>query len=54
VSFNSTFLVALALAFASLLLIGLMEMLPDGRLAVLAIGAMALACGIVCCTAIKM
>ena len=53
VSFNSAFLVALALAFASLLLIGLMEMLPDGRLAVLAIGAMALACGIVCCTAIK-
>jgi hypothetical protein len=54
VSFNSTFLVPLALAFTSLLLIGLMEMLPDRRLAFLAIGAMALACGIVCCTAIKM
>jgi hypothetical protein len=47
-------LVPLALAFTSLLLIGLMEMLPDRRLAFLAIGAMALACGIVCCTAIKM
>jgi hypothetical protein len=53
VSFNSAFLVALALAFASLLLIGLMEMLPDRRLAVLAIGAMAVACGIACCTVIK-
>jgi hypothetical protein len=54
VSFDSTFLVPLALAFTSLLLIGLMEMLPDRRLAVLAIGAMALACGIVCYTVIKM
>ena len=52
-SFNSTFLIALALAFTSLLLIGLMEILPDRRLAFLAIGTMAVACGIVCCTAIQ-
>jgi uncharacterized membrane protein len=52
-SFNSIFLVALALAFTSLLLIGLMEMLPDRRLVFLAISAMAFVCGIVCCTAIK-
>ena len=52
-SFNSTFLVALALAFTSLLLIGLMEMLPDQRLAILAVVTMVIACGIVSCTMIK-
>jgi hypothetical protein len=53
VSFNSTFLIPLALAFTSLLLIGLMEILANRRLAVLAIGAVALACGIACCMAIR-
>jgi hypothetical protein len=44
---------ALVLALASILLVGLLEMLPDRRLAILAVVMIAVACGIVCCTVIK-
>jgi hypothetical protein len=46
-SLASPFLVTLGLVVASLLLIGLMELLPDRRLAVLAVVTMAIACAIV-------
>jgi hypothetical protein len=50
VSFASPFSVALMMAVASIVLIGLMELLPDRRLAVVAVVVMAVACGIVSCT----
>jgi hypothetical protein len=52
VSFDFPFFVPLVLAFASILVIGLLEVLPDRRLAILAVVMMAVACGIVSCTVI--
>jgi hypothetical protein len=53
VSLDPPFFVALALTVASLFPIGLMEVFPDRRLAILAIVMMAVAFGIGCCTVIK-
>ena len=44
---------AMLLGFASLVLVALMEVLSDHRLALLAVLTMAVACGIVCCTVIR-
>jgi hypothetical protein len=52
VSFDSPFFALLVLAFVSILVIGLLEVLPDRRLAILAVVTMAVACGIAYCTVI--
>jgi hypothetical protein len=52
VTVDSPFFVALVLAFASILVVGLLEVLSDRRLAILAVVMMAVACGIVSCTMI--
>ncbi len=52
-SFDSLFFAAIVLNIASILVIGLLEVLPDRRLAILAVVTMAVACGIVSCTMIK-
>ena len=49
----SPFFAALVLAFASILVVGLSEVLSDQRLAILAVVTMTVACGIVCCTVIR-
>jgi hypothetical protein len=49
---DSPFFAAIVLAFSSLLVVGLLEVLPDRRLAILAVVMMAVACGIVCYTVI--
>ena len=51
-SFDPPFFAALVLAFASILVIGLLEVLSDRRLAIVAVVMMAAACGIVSCTVI--
>ena len=51
---DTSFFVALVLVFASILMVGLLEVLPDRCLAILAVVTMAVACGgIVCCTVTK-
>ena len=50
---GSPFFAAIVLAFGSLLVVGLLEVLPDRRLAILAIVMMVAAFGIVCCTVIQ-
>ena len=44
---------AMLLGFASLVLVALMDVLSDHRLAFLVVLTMAIACGLVCCTMIK-
>ena len=51
-SFDSLFFAAIVLNIASILVIGLLEVLPDRRLAILAVVMMVVACGIVCCTVV--
>jgi hypothetical protein len=53
VTVDTPFFVALGLVFASILMVGLLEVLSDRRLAILAVVTMAVACGIVSCTVIK-
>ena len=50
---DSPFFAPLVLAFASILVVGLLEVLSDRRLAILAVVTMAVACGIVSCTVIN-
>jgi hypothetical protein len=52
VTIDSPFFAALVLAFASILVVGLSEVLADRRLAILAVVMMVVALGIVCCTMI--
>jgi hypothetical protein len=49
VAIDSPFFATVGAVFTSLLVVGLSEVLPDRRLAVLAAIMMVVACGIVCC-----
>jgi hypothetical protein len=50
---GSPFFAAIVLAFSSLLVVGLLEVLPDRRTAILAIVMMVASFGIVCGTVIQ-
>jgi hypothetical protein len=52
VTVDSPFFAAIVLAFASLLAVGLLEVLPDRRLAILAVVMMVVAAGIACCAVV--
>jgi predicted PurR-regulated permease PerM len=52
VTVDPPFISAIALAFASILVVEFLEVLPDRRLAILAVVMMVVACGIVCCTVV--
>jgi hypothetical protein len=52
VAVDSPLISAIALAFASILVVGFLDVLPDRRLAILAVAMMVVACGIVCCTVV--